>query len=266
MKRPSSSLGPILAPVRRHRFARVADFVGLAVAMALAIPAGAQQRTGNGFLFQEPGGSLSVRGGFGQARGSSDIFSFITDELTIGREAFASASFNADLAFQIGTRTDLVLGVAYLGSNARSEFRRFVDNNDEPIEQTTGLARVPLTANARFYLTSRGRSIGRFAWVPARFAPFVGVGGGVMWYRLRQKGDFINMETLDIFTDAFQSSGFTPMVDGLAGFDLSLSPRYGLTGEGRYMWAKAALGRDFSGFDRIDLSGYNASIGLYVRF
>jgi len=265
MKQPSSSLGLTIALVLTRRFARLADFVGLAAAMVLALPADAQ-RTGNGFLFQEPVGSLGVRGGFAQARGNSDIFSFITDELTLGRGAFASASFSADLAFRIGPRADLVFGVSYFGSNARSEFRRFVDNNDLPIEQTTGLARVPLTANAKVYLTSRGRSIGRFAWVPARFAPFVGVGGGAMWYRLRQRGDFINMETLDVFSDTFQSSGFTPVVDGFAGLDISLSPRYGLTGEGRYLWATAAMGRDFSGFDRIDLSGYNASFGLYVRF
>ncbi len=261
----SPSLGSIGAWVSKHRVARVADFCGLAAALVLALPASAQ-RTGNGFLFREPVGSLGVRGGFAQPRGSSDIYSFITDELTLGRGAFASASFSGDLAFRIGPRADLVLGVSYFGSNARSEFRHFVDNNDQPIEQTTGLARVPLTANAKIYLTSRGRSIGRFAWVPARFAPYLGVGGGAMWYRLRQRGDFINMETLEVFSDTFQSSGFTPLVNGFGGLDISLSPRYGLTGEGRYMWASAAMGRDFSGFDRIDLSGYNASFGLYVRF
>lgn len=245
----------------------VAPSYGLAIALALALahPAAAQL-SGNGFLFRQPVGSFGVRAGFAQPIAGSDIFSFMTDELTLGRSDFAGVSYGADLAFRIRSQVDLVLGAAYSGSDVRSEFRHFVDNNDLPIEQTTSLARVPLTASAKLYLTPRGRSIGRFAWVPAQFAPFVGVGGGAMWYQLRQRGDFIDMETLDVFPDAFESSGWTPTANGLAGLDVSLGPRFGVTAEGRYTWAKAPLSQDFSGFDRIDLSGYNASLGLYVRF
>jgi hypothetical protein len=211
-------------------------------------------------------GSFALRAGFEQASAESDIFSFMTDELTLGRSDFAGVSFAGDLAFRIRPQLDLVLGGSYSGSSARSEFRDFVDNNDLPIEQTTSLKRVPLTASAKLYLTSRGRSIGRFAWIPTKFAPFVGVGGGAMWYRFRQRGDFIDMDTFDVFPDEFRSSGWTPTANGFAGLEVSLGPRFGLTGEGRYTWAKAPLSEDFSGFDRIDLSGYNASLGLYVRF
>jgi hypothetical protein len=249
----------------RPRFPRAA--VVAAFALALLLPAQATaQGSGNGFLFGEPAGSFGVRAGFAQAAAGSDIFSFVTDELTLGRGDFATVSFDADLAFRIHRRVDLVFGGSYTGSSARSEFRHFVDNNDLPIEQTTRLARLPLTASAKVYLASRGRSVGRFAWIPASFTPFVGAGGGAMWYRFKQDGDFINMETFDVFGDTFQSSGWAPTAIGFAGLDISLTPRLALTGEGRYTWARASMSSDFSGFEKIDLSGYNASLGLYVRF
>ncbi len=67
------------------------------------------------------------------------------------------------------------------------------------------------------YLADPGRSIGRFAWIPNRFAPYVGAGGGAMWYRFRQEGDFIDFDTLKVFPDTFDSDGWTPTVHGVRG-------------------------------------------------
>ncbi len=252
--------------VATRRDARwIALLAGLATLIAFALPAGAQIQ-GRGFLFRPPIGSFGVRAGFAQANAKSEIFSFVTDELTLGRGDFASASVDADLAISVLPRLDVVLGASYSGRNAQSEFRRFVDNNDLPIEQTTNLTRVPITLSGKLYLLSRGRSIGRFTWVPTTWAPFIGAGGGAMWYQFKQEGDFINMETLDVFTDAYESKGWAATAHGLAGLDISLGPRFGLTGEGRYTWGKAPMSRDFQKFDKIDLSGYNASLGIYVRF
>jgi len=238
-----------------------------ALLLATAILAGPAhaQSAGKGFLFQKPLGSVALRGGFAQARGGSDIFAFVINELTLGRGDFSGISVGTDFAISVAPRVDLVLGSSYSGSSAQSEFREFVDNNDQPIEQTTSLARVPITLNAKLYLTSPGRTIGHFAWIPAKLVPFIGGGGGAMWYRFRQQGDFIDMDTFDVFTDSFRSDGWTPVANAFAGLDVSVGPRFGITGEGRYLWARAPMSRDFSNFHRIDLSGYNATLGFYVR-
>jgi hypothetical protein len=249
-----------------HLCARGAVGIALATALlALASPARAQG-SGRGFLFHEPVGSLAIRGGFALAGAGSDIFSFSTDQLTLHRRDFNAPAVGVDLGIRVASRFDVVLGGAYAGSSARSEFRRWVDQNDLPIEQTTSFRRVPVTASVKTYLTPRGRSIGRFAWVPSRYALYAGVGGGAMWYRLRQQGDFVDFNTRDVFPDKFESSGWAPTAHALAGLDFSLSPRFALTAEGKYAWAKANMSEDFSGFDRIDLSGYAATIGFCVRF
>lgn len=253
-------------PAPPVRWRRPVAAAGLLAATVLGRPAGAQSASGDGFLFRQPFGSFTIRGGLDRASAGSDVFSFVTDQLTLSRRDFTGLSVGGDLAFRLAPRIDLALGAAYVSSSAPSEFRRFVDQDDLPIEQTTSLRRVPLTATLKAYLAPRGRSIGRFAWVPARYAPYVGVGGGAMWHSFRQEGDFVDFNTNDVFADDLSSSRWTPTAHGVAGIDYSLSPRFALTGEGRYSWARADLSDDFAGFDRIDLSGIAATVGLSVRF
>lgn len=236
-----------------------------AAAIGSAVPASAQD-SGKGFLFGEPTGTLTLRGGFAHANAGSDIFRFTTNQLTLDRGDFSGPAFGADLAFRIASRVDLVLGTAYAGMSKRSEFRKFVDQNDLPIEQTTSFRRVPVTASVKAYLTPRGRSIGQYAWIPARYALYVGAGGGAMWYSFRQRGYFVDPSSSNVFSDTYESSKWTPMAHAMAGIDYSLSNHFGLTGEGRYSWAKADLSSDFAGFRPIDLSGVSATLGLYVRF
>jgi opacity protein-like surface antigen len=238
----------------------------LALTAALTLPAAAAAQGGDGFLFRPPIGSFTLRGGVDRALGNSDVFEFAHERLTLGSNAFTGFNVGADLAINLSNRVDVVLGVSHARSSARSEFRRFVGEDDLPIEQTTGLARTPVTVSVRAYLAPRGRAVGRFAWIPARVSPYVGVGGGSMWYRFAQEGEFVDEETLDVFRATLRSSSWTPTAHGLAGAEFSLSPRVALTTEARYSWARADMSDDFRDFDRIDLSGLVATAGLSLRF
>lgn len=238
----------------------------VALAAFLAPAAARAQGSGDGFLFRKPVGALVLRGGLAAATASGDLFSFLTDQFTLNKGDFRAPSFGGDLLMNIAPRVDLDFGVSYSGSRNQSEFRHYVDLNNLPIQQTTSLTRVPLSAGARFYLASPGRSIGKFAWIPTKVVPYVGAGGGMMWYRLRQSGDFIDFQTTDVFPDAFESSGWTPTAHAMAGVDYAVSPRLALTGEARYTWAKGQLGSDFTGFDGINLSDMGITLGLNVRF
>jgi hypothetical protein len=232
-----------------------------------AVPATAlAQSAGNGFLFGTPAGSLTLRGGWAGARASGDLFAFTTNQLTLDRGDFSSPDVGLDLAFHAFRRTEIVLSTAYSGMSKKSEFRNYIDNNDLPIEQTTKFSRIPVTASIKQYLTSTGRSIGKFAWIPARAAVYVGAGGGAQYYRFEQTGDFIDFNTLNVFPDEFKSEGWAPSAHVLAGFDYTLNPRWAITTEGRYTWSHADLSDDFSGFRPLDLSGFATNVGLTVRF
>ena len=156
--------------------------------------------------------------------------------------------------------------MSYSDSNPRSEYRDWVDMDDLPIEQSTKLWTVPLTGSVKLFLFERGRRIGDLAWVPGTWSPFIGVGGGVVFYEFEQTGEFVDYETYDVFGDTFRSEGEAGTFHLLAGAEYSLSSSFFITVEGRYSWAEADMDRDFVGFDPIDLSGFQTTIGLAIRF
>lgn len=251
--------------------------LGLAVfstlLITLVLPSIAQaQQGGPGFLFKRPIVSLTVRAGYSVPSAGSEIFDDARDLFTVGGGDFNAAAFGGDLAVRVSERIDIGAGMMYTRSNARSEYRDWVGVDDLPIEQETRFTRVPLTANMKYYLMDRGRSVGNFAWIPAQWSPYIGAGGGYMWYRFEQSGEFIDYETIDdpegaiIFADAFEFDGWTPTAQVMAGADFSLSPQLVLNGEARYGWASAPMGFQFEGFDDLDLAGFQATVGLSVRF
>ena len=251
-------------PIQNSQF-RIVN-CALAATFALAASPALAQGAGRGFLFRPPNGAVSIRTGYDRASAGSDLFTFVTDQLTVNPNDFNAIAFAFDLDYRLTPRLDAVFGVGSSRTTTKSEFRHWVDNNRQPIEQSTEFQRVPLTAAVKAYLVPPGRSIGHFAWVPARIAPYVGAGGGVMWYRFQQRGDFIAFDTLKVFTDEFDSNGWTPIVQALGGVEVSLASRLAIATEARYEWARAHLGRDFSGFDRIDLSGVSFTSGVVIRY
>lgn len=232
------------------------------------------------FLFGRPGGSIAFRGSWVLARGGEDcpdanplachdVYRFVERELTIDRGDFNTAAFASDIGFALSSRADAVVGVDFSRASIASEYRDFVDNNRLPIEQRTSLRELNLTGSIRFALTPRGREISRLAWIPGTVVPYVGAGGGVMWYEFKQVGDFVDAldarpTGLAIFSDTFEGQGWTPSAHVLAGVDVKLYRRLYLTMDGRYVWAAGDLGREFENFDPIDLAGFRFGVGINV--
>ena len=235
----------------------------LLVELALAGDAAAQ---GTDFLFKRPTATLGVRLGYALPRAGSEIFDFTREELTVDKSDFNALSFGGELGIRAIERIDVALNLGYEKSDTRSEFRDFVDNDDLPIEQNTRFTRIPLTLGVKAYPWERGRRISRLAWIPKRWAPYVGAGAGVVWYRFEQIGDFVDFETLEVFNSELESQGSSPLAYLSTGVDVSLGPRWLVTGEARYVWASAQMDRDFVGFDNIDLAGLRMTAGFSVRF
>jgi opacity protein-like surface antigen len=230
------------------------------------------------FWFQRPNGSIALYGGWSVPRESSDLFDFVREQLTIEQGDFMGPVFGGEVAFSLTRRLDAVLGVEWSGSERRSEDRDYVepvDWRDEPlpIEQTTEFNTTRLNASGRFYLLDRGRTIGTHAWIPSRWAPYVGGGAGVTWYTFEQYGDFVDYTTVDdpegaiIFSDRFRSRRSGVGAHALGGLEITVTPRIVLRGEHRYYWGSAAVdSRAFDGFAPIDLAGHRTTIGVATRF
>ncbi len=243
----------------------------------LAVPnAGAAEETGArqepsgggspDFLFGMPRASFGVRGGWSSARASSEIYQFVSKELTIEKSDFSAPLIGLDLAYRINDRLAAVFGFEYSRADIQSEFRDYVDLDDLPIVQETRLSQIPLTGSLKFYLIPQGKEISQYAWVPNSFSPFIGGGGGFVWYRFDHSGDFVDFTDLSIFPDRFQSEGWAPTAHFFGGVEVKLIPRVFLTFEMRYSWADAELSGSFVGFDPIDLAGLRTSFGIDILF
>jgi len=246
---------------------RARDYAALLTACAITMiaPPSYAQRAGDGFLFHVPIGTWGVRGGVNLASANSDVFAFVTDQLTLDRSDFNAPAVGTNIAIRLSGANDIVLDVGYSTVSRGSEFRHWVDQNDQPIEQTTSLRRIPITLGFRHYVTSRGRSVGQFAWIPARRSLYVGLGAGIMEYKFHQVGDFIDFTTLNVFHDEFTSQDWTAVAQANAGLDLALGDFVLLNTEARYSWAKAPMSSDYVGFNRIDLSGVSVTAGFSFR-
>ncbi len=246
--------------------------LGLLIAAALVAPVGHQEASAQrGFLLGTPKASLTVRIGAsvprtGSGDGTESLWDFNRKQLTVEGGDFAGASVGGELAIRASEHMDVTLGVMYNRGDTRSEFRDWVDGDDLPIEQSTVFVTLPVVLGVKAYLRERGRSVGRFAWIPRTWNPYGGLALGWTRYKFQQWGDFVDFETLDIFADNFLSEGWGRTLHLLGGLDVQLNRRMVLNGEARYGFARAPLESDFVGFPDLDLGGAQVTVGLGFRF
>ncbi len=228
------------------------------------------------FLFGSPKGSIGIRGGLFLPTSNGDLYDFTRELLTIDKNDLNAPAFGFDLGWTLNPRVDVVFGVDVTKSRASSEYVNFVDQDDLPIEQQTNVTGVPVNASLKLYLTPRGREVSRFAYIPNKVNAYVGGGGGPIWYKFEQLGDFIDCGDPageffdcaggDIFSALFESKGWGLQAHAFAGVDIRLARRVYLGIEGRYLWADAGVGGDFEGFDSIDLGGLTVTGGISYVF
>ncbi|MCE2943081.1 MAG: hypothetical protein ACK53A_03580 [Gemmatimonadota bacterium] len=241
------------------------------VALAALVPGRpAPAQAGDGYLFRMPPVAVTLRGGLQAPAVRSDFWSFTTDQLTLDRRKLAGAAWGVDLSRTVSERWEWQLSVDWLARGADSEYRRFEEQleNDRraPIRQRTELQRLPVTLGVRLNLLPDGERIGRHAWLPSAVVPFVVAGGGASWYRIRQRGDFVDFADGNaIFFDDYESSGVGLLGFAGAGVDVSVNPFLAVTTQVRALVGNARLGRDFRGFAPLDLSGATLTTGVRLR-
>ena len=261
---------------KRHFSAQVVFFLTTTLGLGLGnpIPATAdnveteeteQAQAPPDFLFNSPTFSLGVRGQWFSARANSDLYDFVSQTLTLEREDFNAPGIALDVSAALHPRLEARLGMDFTRSFSKSEYREFIGADGLPIEQETSLKQVDLTASVLFAIVPRGRAIGQYAWIPNRIFPYVGGGGGFMWYELQQFGDFVEAD-FSISSLLLRSRGWTPSAHLFSGLDARITRRLYLTAEARYIWASAELTRGFMGFEPLDLTGLRITAGLRLLF
>jgi opacity protein-like surface antigen len=257
---------------RKHY--RSSLIVAAALALSFApIASGRAQydKSGDGFLFGKPAGTLTLRLGYDLANANSEVYQTQRRDLTIGSRGFDGLTFGLDVGVPTTQRIDLGFTVDGNTRSRQSEYRAWEDNNNQPITQRTTLSMVALSLNLRYNLYDRGREISNFAWIPSSYLPYVGIGGGFQYYQLEQKGDFVDFSSVnkDINTDRLFTDGWGKVGQAFVGVQRNVTPHVDLTVEGRYTLSTADLHQDYddpSLGGKINLSGFAFTVGTTIRF
>ncbi len=238
---------------------------------AIALPlhvSSAQTRSSNDYLLGRPRVSLNVRIGADRPLASDGVFAFAQEQLTLNPNDYTALNFGADLGVPLTQRLELQFSTSSAGRRVQSEYRDLIGSDDLPIEQSTRLRRMPVSAGVRYNLVPAGRVVSRLAWVPAKVVPYVSAGGGAMWYRFQQQGEFVDYRSprLDVFRANLEASGWAPLAYAATGFTWTTRPAVSLNTELRYDHSRAPMRGDFTGFDNTALSGVALTTGVQFRF
>ena len=144
-----------------------------------------------------------------------------------------------------------------------TSYRDWTRPDGSEIYQTLKLDIVPFGLTMRLVPTSKR----------AKVAPYIGGGIDLFYWKYQEWGDFIDFwdPDLAVYGDHFISSGVTFGLHAAGGVRFYLNRDFALVAEGRYQWAEATMGGDFSPnepglINRLDLSGASVTFGLHVRF
>lgn len=219
------------------------------------------------FLFHRPRVTLTFNLGYGIPKAGSDIFDDVEEMFTLDKSDFHAPVIGGGVSIFLKDRMDLAMEFSFARSSSWSEYVDWVDDQDLPIEQETRFTQVPVTLSLRYFLLDRGREIGNLSWIPTTWSPYIGAGGGRIFYKFEQSGDFVDFEDYGIFRYDYVSEGWAWVGHVFGGVQWSLSPTWLVSVEGRYSLAEAELDRsNFSGYEPIDLSGFKGTLGFGIRF
>jgi hypothetical protein len=177
-------------------------------------------------------------------------------DFTGSPSSFQDLVFGTDYLWRTTRSGGLLFGASFYEGKSTLAYQDWVDADGQDISHTSSLGLSDLTAA---YVLRFGRNSIR---------PYIGGGGGLLWWRFREEGYFIDFgaEDLPIFFGNYRADGLTWELVALAGLDFRLSHNWSFFFEGRYRWSEDELGDDFSGFGTIDLSGGQMVGGFSYNF
>jgi opacity protein-like surface antigen len=207
---------------------------------------------------------LDLRLGAFFPRADSNLFTDAEELYGIDRK-HDLVSFTGGIEYNAQLAHNVELGVSVDGYDKTldTSYVRYGDSDNHDIRQTLKLDIVPMGVTLRLVPTSRS----------VRIAPYIGVGADLFYWKWEAYGDFIDFgdPDLPIVSDHFHSDGWTGGFHVSGGLRFNVSHDFAVVAEGRYQYAKTTMGDDYSpnapGLENeIDLSGWNATVGIHIRF
>ncbi len=213
-----------------------------------------------GIATVDESGAFRIRLGFFEPDGGSEYWDESETYFTGGRDDMGDLLGAFDYVRRISDSSSLVFTAGFWEGDTDQAYRDWVDGEGHSIFHTTTLEMTQLTAAWVFDLSQRSGPV----------IPYVGIGGGLYFWELREEGQFIDFgdDPPTIVLARYTADGVVPGLFAVGGVELMVSPGWSWVGEVRYHWVRDELGSSFTGTHSmdLDLSGYELSAGISWRF
>jgi hypothetical protein len=215
--------------------------------------------------------SMRFRVGWFAPTGTSEFWTANEATFSMDHSDFDDWMFGASYVTSVGNHFEFGFNADYYDSTVRSEYRDFVDQNNNPILHDSTLKLLPLTIDLRLLPGGRYKETGEYGNRNVRKpVVWLGVGGGGNLWHYEEVGDFVGGVVPTVIFDRVVDDGFVPEVHAMAGFELPAGPNFAWTVEARYSWSEAELGGRFDDIygpnTKVDLSGGSLFAGLSYQF
>lgn len=201
-------------------------------------------------------GQLRFRLGIFEPSGDSEGWDRVFEGFTGSPSDLQDFVWGTDFLWRTGRHTGVLAGFSYYRGKTTSGYQDWVAADGSDIRHTTQLEISDITA-AFVY---------RFGDGAVR--PYLGAGGGFVWYSLSDEGYFIDfgVPDLPVIWAWYGTEGTTFEAFALAGVEFPLNRGWSLLVEGRYRFASDTLGDDYSGFGDLEIGGWEVTGGFGVSF
>lgn len=184
---------------------------------------------------------------------SSDLWDINMENLALNKQDMRASYFGVEYEHPLNRYVTFTLEGGYYDKEHNSFYKDFEYEDGTPIYQSLALRIINMEAGIKLYPLGTRRN----------FNPYVGVGGGVYYWKYEQYGDFIDFENDLVNDDEYaDSKAYTPGFNARAGFVFRFARNWGLSFEGKYQFLKGELSSFFEGFEKFDLSGFILSAGV----
>ena len=203
-------------------------------------------------------GAIRFRLGLFEPEANSQYWDDKFHDFTGSASDLEDLIWGADYIWRTSQRSGVLFGTSFFNGDMTQAYRDYVDESGNDIRHTTALELYDFYAGYTYRFGNR-------SW---RVVPYAGAGAGLLYWKLRESGYFIDFADpgLPVFWGDYRADGWTWEGFALAGLDVPLSFRWSFFFEGRYRWSEAELGNDFSGLGTIDLSGPELTAGFSWNF